>query len=100
MMTVSYMRAATKDAETAPESTTASVRGDDTTNPTVSAVTPDGRPCVLTFYGGSDDTASCWVPRFGDERSERLSWSTLRARGWATWARGEHAKLRAYEAKR
>lgn len=80
--------------ETEPDGGRVSVRGDDTGNPTVSAVTPDERPCVLTFYGGSDDTASAWVPRIGTQPAERVDWATLRARGWAQWARAEHRKMR------
>jgi hypothetical protein len=60
-----------------------------------SAVTPDGRPCLVRVAGG--DVVSVWVPRFEREgrsiASESVDRLALVAREWMPWARREAARV-------
>jgi hypothetical protein len=60
-----------------------------------SAVTPDGRPCLVRVAGG--DIVSVWVPRFERDgrafASESIDKLGLTAREWMPWARREAARV-------
>lgn len=59
---------------------------------TVSAVTPDGRPCLVTA-APDGNVSHVWVPRIGDRMGERLDTLALCAREWMPWARREVARM-------